>query len=103
MRYVTLALLLAAVSTQAAQPATRPRDIAPVDPPGERWLGQVIDVCEPAFVPKFAQVSNPPAGNFAEREWARINTYPSPVYVWPRYFGFPCHGYVPPPSNVFIR
>ena len=105
MRLIAITLLLASSLTFAAEPTTKPKDIAP-----EQSIGQVLDTQRPAFVPQFAKVNNPPAGNFAERDWARMNTYPAPLLFWPGYrhfgvfgYGHRGFGYINSPSHAFMR
>jgi len=93
MRYLAIVLILGATAL-AAEPTTRPKDVAPKDRPAELIVGQVIDARLPAQVPTFAKADKPPVGNFAERDWARTNTLPAPILFGCGYgyWGFGCGG-----------
>ena len=108
MRQLAFAIVLASSVAFAAEPTTKPKDIAPTERPPEQLIGPVIDTRRPAFIPKFAQVNNPPGGGFAERDWARMNTYPAPLLYWPGYYGVGVYGYyrygwVFSPSHAYLR
>ena len=92
------ALVVCSTVVDARPPTTRLREIAPRDVPVIVPLGQVIDTRLPAFVPMFARVNNPAAGQ-AVRDDARINTLPPPIYG-STYFGY---GYGSLVSHAFIR
>ncbi|MDB5324451.1 MAG: hypothetical protein JWM57_20 [Phycisphaerales bacterium] len=64
----------------AAEPATKPAKpsvLAPTTPAEPRGRPAIIDPRQPAFVPKFAQINNPPGGQYAERQYAERYTYPT--------------------------
>ena len=79
----------------AAGPATKPVVLAPTTPVGPRERPTLIDARQPAFVPKFAQVNNPPAGRFEERQYAYRYTYPGPFNYGSGYgsYGYGHHGW----------
>lgn len=102
-----LPMLVAGVSgvVMAAEPATRPV-ASGVGVAGPRVFvvvprtaavpidrGTQIDPRGPAFVPKFAQVRNPPAGPFAERAYANRFTDPAPAFGYGWGFGGYAYGF----------
>lgn len=67
----------AATDALAGGPTTRPIVLAPTATAEPRERPAMIDTRGPAFVPKFAKANNPPAGQFAERQYADRYTYPA--------------------------
>lgn len=73
---------IAAISTGsfAAESTTKPTKsivLAPTTPAEPRERPAIIDPRQPAFVPKFAQINNPPGGHYDERQYAGQYTYPN--------------------------
>lgn len=83
MKIALILTILSGSIGMAAEPSTRP--VAPRTPAVPIDRGTLIDAREPAFVPKFAKIDNPPAGQFAERHYAYRFTDPAPAvfgYGW---------------------
>jgi hypothetical protein len=89
----------------AAEPTTRPRDVAPSTPPAVEYAAPIADYTRPAYVPAFLEVTRLPALQ-AERDHALTHQPPSPIVipfpcgpVWCRPYG--TIGYVP--NHGFMR
>jgi hypothetical protein len=87
MRYGLLILLMAAAAS--AGPTTRPKDVAPKDPPPVSFVGQVYDTSRLAYVPAFTARQGPPAWQAGRENAVRLSP---PVHGYPVY-SFPACGY----------